>query len=952
MNKTLYRLLCAGLLAGSAGVARAVPADPRPITVTQPDGTTLVLSHRGDEKCSFFVSESGLIVRRADDGWYRVVANDGSLSNFTPADLSVKPALQNDFEPAKAFESLQRMALNNPLARNYYGQNAVPAPARAVAPGIYDNADGHDLRKVPTTGSPHVLVILVNYTDVQFSYCPDPHTEMVNAMTQPGYSNYGATGSALDFYRDQSRGIYTPQFDVYGPVQLPHERVYYGGNGSNGSDARAYQMVIDACNILDGEVDFSKYDTNGDGYVDNVYVFYAGNGENDSNMPNCVWPHSWNIEYAETPPVLDGVKINRYACSNELNFRPSNPDPEFAGIGTFCHEFGHVLGQPDMYATSYTNSFTPGSYSAMDHGSYNNNGRTPPNFSAYERYAMEWIKPIDITEPTAISMFSLTNGGNVYKMTLDASRPTEYFLFENRQQDGWDEFIPGHGMLVWHIDFNKAVWDKNIVNNTPGHQYADIIEADGTQSEGTRDADVFPGTRTVTSFTHLTVPAFCNWDKTASKLPLTDIEETVGGIISFKAGEPGENDPFFIATPEPQLAASSASQLELAWAPVAGAEGYTVNVYSRMIDPLFGDIIVEPVEGYTMVDAGNATSLKVSGLPEETSFIVEVFARKKDNVSGCGSASFSTLASSLQNAQPALFVTPDDVTALMKWPEIEGATGYALTVGTRTEGEYATAENVSFDNKQYPLEWLLPGSFDDRQDYSGMATPSVKFDYQQANILSGIYDEDIAEIDFWARINRNVAKFKLSFYAVAENGMLTHLADVTDIPNSKNGTDVKVTGFPDGVRQWMCVFTYSSADLALNMDDIKVKTRGSVNTVALPGYDAKAVSGTAHTVSGLQRSTDYVAWLTASDAAGSSRPSQLVRFRTLAQSGIDKVTADSDAPVFVVSGGVLRTDATEPYSVYTIDGAVLALDHTGAFTLPSRGVYVVKCGGKGITIRY
>ena len=136
------------------------------------------------------------------------------------------------------------------------------------------------------------------------------------------------------------------------------------------------------------------------------------------------------------------------------------------------------------------------------------------------------------------------------------------------------------------------------------------------------------------------------------------------------------------------------------------------------------------------------------------------------------------------------------------------------------------------------------------------------------------------------------------------------------------------------------------------MDDIKVKTRGSVSTTPLPGYDAKAVDGTSHTVKGLERLTDYVAWLTASDAAGSTRPSQIVRFRTLSESGVDRVEASGKTPVFVVTGGVLRTDAAEPYSVYTIDGAVLTVNHTGAFTLPAPGIYVVKCGDRGVTIRY
>lgn len=368
-------------------------------------------------------------------------------------------------------------------------------------------------------------------------------------MTEPGYSNFGCTGSALDFYTAQSRGIYTPKFDVYGPVQLSQNMAYYGGN-VNGSDARVPELVKEACELLDGQVDFSQYDTNGDGYVDNVYVFYAGYGENDGGGASCIWPHSWSLHYTMTCPELDGVKIDRYACSNELRFTyDGSLDP--TTIGTFCHEFGHVLGQPDVYATDYSDSFTPGSFDCMDHGSYNNDSRTPPNFSAYERYALEWLEPIEIKSATTINMLPLGDGGNVYKFTLDPDTPTDYFLFENRQQTGWDTYIPGHGMLVWHIDFNKSIWDANKPNNTPSHQRIDLIEADGVLSDGSQSADPFPGTKNIGEFTASTTPAFRSWTKFDSKLPITEIQESPAGVISFNVAGGSNTDELVMYAPHP-----------------------------------------------------------------------------------------------------------------------------------------------------------------------------------------------------------------------------------------------------------------------------------------------------------------------------------------------------------------------------------------------------------------
>lgn len=416
-------------------------------------------------------------------------------------------------------------------------------------PGLYDYS-------FPCTGKQKVLVILVEFKDVKFNsknkaqYSKtDAHTYFSEMLNKKGFDTYGGTGSARDWFLDNSNGKFDPEFDVYGPVSLPQNMKYYGANNYSGDDVRAYQMVVDACKALDGEINFRDYDRNGDGYVDNVYVFYAGYGEADSDEEDAVWPHSWEISSATAPNnwtsgdplTLDGVNIDRYACSNETcgiigyddrgnSIYADRPD----GIGTFVHEFSHVMGLPDLYYTgSYEDNsvFTPGAFSVMDYGPYNNDGRTPPNYSTYERYALDWITP-EVMPSGNRSLENLADCNKAFIVKTD--REQEFFLFENRQQTGWDEYIPGHGMLVWHIDFDEQVFYDNAVNNTRNHQYVDLVEADNVQSEYSREADPFPGTRNKTSFGSLTRPSLRSWSGGSTGVELTDISES-GGKIFFTA---------------------------------------------------------------------------------------------------------------------------------------------------------------------------------------------------------------------------------------------------------------------------------------------------------------------------------------------------------------------------------------------------------------------------------
>lgn len=150
-----------------------------------------------------------------------------------------------------------------------------------------------------------------------------------------------------------------------------------------------------------------------------------------------------------------------------------------------------------------------------------------------------WINPEEFTEPADIELEDISkNKGYIVK----TENENEYFLFENRQLNGWDKYLPGHGMLVWHIDYDERLWSLNKSNMEPAHQRIDIIEADNKLNNKTRDGDPFPGVTGNTSFTDDTKPGMLSWGKKRQETPITDIREE-NGIIYFnvKGGADGSS---------------------------------------------------------------------------------------------------------------------------------------------------------------------------------------------------------------------------------------------------------------------------------------------------------------------------------------------------------------------------------------------------------------------------
>lgn len=510
-----------GILGISA--ANAVVAKPGVNETLQPDGSVVSIRLEGSYGNHRAYSSDGYLLTTDEDGFY-VFADCGADGLPVSSGIRAANPEMRSAEVKAAVAGLDQARISDAFIR----RNDVSGQKKATmrkGPGLFST-------HFPSVGEQRAIVVLVNFSNKEFSM-EDPNEFYNRHLNEEGFSDYGGTGSARDFFVDNSYGQFLPTFDVYGPVTLSHPVSYYGANDSWGNDKRPHEMVIEACQLLDDEVDFSEYDRNGDGVIDNVYVYYAGYGEADNGGANTIWPHSYDIMYADptTEYFLDGVQLNHYACSNELDFYSKEP----TGIGTITHEFSHVMGLPDLYATDNSGAFTPGAWNILDVGSYNNNSCTPPNYSSFERYALGWMEPEELTEYGDYTLEALPESNKAY--IIRTEKENEYFLIENRQQTGNDKYIPGHGMLVWHIDFVQQVWDYNTVNNSTKHQHVDLVEADNKRTEKSRSGDSFPGTDEVTSFGGETQPALLSWDEVSPGIDLIDIAESEDGIISFTVKE-------------------------------------------------------------------------------------------------------------------------------------------------------------------------------------------------------------------------------------------------------------------------------------------------------------------------------------------------------------------------------------------------------------------------------
>lgn len=513
--------------------AIAVPAKPgvwRTISLT--DGTQVKVQLVGDEFMHYYQSE------------------DGTRYLYDAASATYQVYSDSQFSNSRRKAVARRAKANN--------RRAVRRKANVT--NIFQ-------------GTKKGLIILAQFTDSKFQSGHDRalYNKIANAEN---YTDNGFKGSVKDYFKAQSAGQFELDFDVVGICPLKNPCSYYGGNDAyTGDDLRAGEMVAEACQWAATQgIDFSKYDWDGDGEVDQVFVLYAGKGEADGGAVSTVWPHEFALSASDYGKSLsfNGVIVDTYACSAELNDRD-----QLDGIGTFCHEFSHCMGFPDLYDTSYSGWFGMGNYDLMCAGNYNGDGKCPAGYSAYEKHECGWITFQDVTHIEealhVAGLKAISEGGGAYVLKNKAHED-EYYIVENRQNTGWDAYLPSEGVMITHVDYDANIWLYN-TPNAPGeyydehdnvyandHQRLTIFRAGRSTSDDGDTSDLYPY-NTNNNLTAESNPAATLYNKNSDgtkymHVDIKDIKVASDGTASLtfskadrSSGGGGETDPVTPVTP-------------------------------------------------------------------------------------------------------------------------------------------------------------------------------------------------------------------------------------------------------------------------------------------------------------------------------------------------------------------------------------------------------------------
>ena len=558
--------------------AFAAPAYRKPFTVKQSDGTELTVVLAGDEALHYFATADGMPLVKETNGDYCYATFEGG------AFISTKQLAHNSAKRSVAEKEMLS-------AMDFQVMEAEIAKAGSARSMTYKAAAQKAGSQIVPEGDVNVAVLLVQFKDKKFTYTKEDFNNILNTKDYV-YENpiANSIGSARDYFIAQSDGKFRPNFIVTDIVTLDNNMSYYGGNDSSGDDKKPTYMVKEGIRKADAAgFDFSVCDNDGDREVEFIYCIYAGYSESYGADANTVWPHQWQLSAQAGTVTVDGVKCDTYACSGELVYNESYESKigkKMAGIGLICHEFSHCLGLHDIYDTTYdSGNWAMDYWDVMDQGNYAAEGYVPVGYSAYQRNFCGWRELVEINTKGAYSMQPLTQGGVGYKIVNDANK-NEYYILENRKQEGWDSYLFGSGMLVIHVDYLKSAWDNNKINATKGHPRYTLIPADNellpysnsnsSQFVASLKGDVWPGTSGNTELTNTSIPAAKVYTGGYMNKPVTDIKYE-NDIVSFNFMYGVSVDVPFVL---PAFDVTSSSFVAN-WDAVEDAVEYTVELYKQ-----------------------------------------------------------------------------------------------------------------------------------------------------------------------------------------------------------------------------------------------------------------------------------------------------------------------------------------------------------------------------------
>ena len=443
-------------------------------------------------------------------------SNDGQRCMIGPSP-ELKKKLKADLRQVK--RSLGSSVLSNlikPLGKSRLGFNdGLLQPGNVFALGTSTNAvRTRSASRAPLRGSVKVAVLLVDFSDKPMA---QPKKRFEELFFSEGIIS---TGSVKEYYKEVTNGLVTISGQVVGPYRMPKKISEYahGDSGTGNATPNARSLALDAAKAANSKINFNTYDNDNDGYVDAFVVIHAGPGAEVTGSANDIWSHKWVL-----PSVYnaDGTQIYAYLTV-----------PEDCELGVCAHELGHLLfGFPDLYDIDYT-SEGAGNWCLMAGGSWNNNGLTPAHPCAWCKVQQNWVTTINQSTNTAnVVIDDVKAGYKVYRLWKDGGPGNEYFLAENRLQKKYDKYIPGEGLLIYHVD--DAIED----NSNEHHYKVAVVQADGKQQlekgiNGGDAGDVWPGTSKKKTYSRTTKPNSKSYGGLDTKVAVKNIKFSGGKITA------------------------------------------------------------------------------------------------------------------------------------------------------------------------------------------------------------------------------------------------------------------------------------------------------------------------------------------------------------------------------------------------------------------------------------
>jgi M6 family metalloprotease-like protein len=625
----LIRLSLLLVLGLSIQKSFAVPAYPHPVEIQQPDGSKLTIVLKGDESFHWYETPDKYTLLRNEKGIFEYATLNKS-KDLVPSGIAAK-------DVALRTASDKTFLSSTPTNLRY------SASQLAIMRQIEEIKITEQERAFPTTGSRKLICILMGFTDLAFT---KTQSDFNNLFNQLDYTTDGAVGSVKDFYLENSWNQLTLSVTVAGPYTAANNMAYYGANNGSGYDTNPRVLVTEAVNLANPDVNYADFDNDANGSVDGVYVIYAGYGEEAGASVNAIWAHASSISTV----TLDGKTISRYSCSSELRGKTGTG---ITRIGVICHEFGHVLGAPDYYDTNYNKigdgDYTgTGSWDLMAGGSWNgaSGGACPAHHNGYTKWHYyNWFSPTLLATTQDVTVDNIEDNIDAYY--YNTATAGELFFIENRQQTGFDAYIPGHGMIIYHVDQNGIAGAGNQINVTHPQYFYPVCASATTNPSATPSSYgsinsagcPFPGTSGKTEFTDFSTPHSHDWDGNNTNFPVTNIVETTG-VITFDFGDP-DLPSNFTAT------ASSVSQIDLSWTLNANNDSVLVawsatGTFGNPTDGIIYSTGNSIPGGGTVLYKGKATSFNHTSLASGTTYYYKIWSKIVGNSYSSGTPTSET----------------------------------------------------------------------------------------------------------------------------------------------------------------------------------------------------------------------------------------------------------------------------------------------------------------------